>query len=346
MSRLVCAHAFVLALSTATMAGCSDEENESELDSEGPPRVTVVTVGTPGDPSGEAAAYCLEPEADKISVVCLDETGNYVFDGSQPVETSAASWQVRLGFNELLDPDRAEELVVVRDPNNPNEPERDQYGNPVMRGTLAGSQPVILTCNGQPIAYDGYYNPSGNHLSRPPGPSLVVLPLDGVPTATTCQIEVVQGESTPGFGVFDKRGNPVSAADRGPFTFRIADLAITGSSPGEETVEGVTLDFTPLVTFNARIDPDTLSFDGLGRVRLRTVPEDGSDGVEVAATLTVENGNTVRLTPAVLLAPQTVYQLEVYNGIADAFGGPALELDVEPKVLGTFKTGNAPPAGD
>ena len=335
MSRLVCAHAFVLAMSTATLAGCSEEGNESELDSEGPPRVTVVTVGIVGSPDPEVPAYCVGPEADKISVVCLDAAGEYAFDGTQPVETSPVGWQVRLGFNELLDPDRAEELVVVRNPET-GEPERDQYGNPVLRGTLARSQPVTLTCNGQPIAYDGYYNPSGNHLSLPPGPSLVVRALDAAPTSAMCQIEVVQGQSAPGFGVFDKNGNPISPADRGPFTFRTAALAVTGASPAAD-VTGVALDVVPLVSFNAPIDPDSLSVDGLGRVRLRTA----DDGVDVAATLTVENGSTVRVTPAAALAPETRYEVVVYGGIADAAGGSPLMIEEEPAVQSTFTTGTA-----
>lgn len=332
MSRLVCAHAFVLAMSTATMAGCSDEGNESELDTAGPPRVTIATVSTA---DGELPVYCVGPEADKLPLACLDEDGEYAFDGSQPVETSPGGWQVRLVFNELLDPDRAEELVVVRD-SMTGEPVRDQYGNPVLRGTLVRSQPVTLTCNGEPVAYDGYYNPSGNHLSQPPGPSLVIQTLETVPTSATCQVEVVQGQSTPGFGVFDKSGNPVSAAgmDRGPFMFRTAALAIAGVSPAD-TLEGVALDIAPLVSFNAPIDPDSVSVDGLGRVRLRTAVDD----VDVAATLTVEDGSLVRLTPAAPLAPQTQYELVVYSGIADAAGGSVLEIDEEPAVQSTFTTG-------
>lgn len=334
MSRSVCAHAFVLAMSTATLAGCSEEGNESELDTEGPPRVTVVTVGIVGVPNSEVAAHCVGPDADKISVVCLDEAGNYAFDETQPVETSPVGWQVRLGFNELLDPDRAEELVVVRGPDG--QPERDQYGNPVVRGTLVSSQPVTLTCNGQPIAYDGYYNPSGNHLSLPPGPSLVVQALEAAPTSATCQVEVVQGQSAPGFGVFDKGGNPVSAADRGPFMFNIQALAVTGASPAADVTD-VALDVAPLVSFNAPLDPDTLSDNGLGRVRLRTA----EGAVDVAATLAVENGSAVRVTPVAALAPETEYELVVYSGIRDAAGGPALVIEAEPAVQSTFKTAAA-----
>lgn len=331
MSRLVCTHAFVLALSTAALAGCGDEGNESELDSAGPPRVTVATVN---GGAGEVPIYCVGPEADRISVVCLDANGNYVFDGSQPVEVGAAGWEVRLAFNELLDADRAEQLVEVSDPDNPDQPLRDQYGNVVMRGTLESSQPVILTCNDTPVAYDGYYNPSGNHLSLPPGPSLVVRPLDAVPTSADCEIEVVQGESSSGFGVFDKNGNEVSASAKGPFSFRTAALAITGSSPSNE-LEGIELEIVPLVTFNAAIDPASLGDGGAGRVRLRT------GGVDVEATLAVE-GNTVQLTPAAALTPETTYELVVFGGITDVAGGPPLALDPDPTVVSTFVTGAAP----
>jgi hypothetical protein len=334
MSRQVCAHAFVLAMGTAAMAGCGEAGNESELDTAGSPRVTVVTVSTA---NGEVPAYCVGPEADKISVVCLDAAGNYNFDDSQPVEAVPGALEVRLVFNELLDPDRAEELVELPNPDNPDEPLRDQYGNPIMRGTLEGSQPVVLTCNGTPVAYDGYYNPSGNHLSLPPGPSLVVQALDPVPTSATCLVEVKQGESNPGFGVFDKAGNPIAANERGPFEFSTSALAITGVSPASE-VEGVELDIAPLVSFNAAIDPDSLSPDGQARVRLRTAADD----VDVAATLAVEGGNSIRLTPAAALAPETQYELVVFSGIADAAGGLPLMLDADPTVQSTFTTGTPP----
>jgi hypothetical protein len=326
MSRRVCAHAFVLAM-TAAVAGCGDEELESELDTEGPPRVTAVTV--PIDDMGiEAPAYCIDETADKVSVICFDEMGNYVAD--EQVTTLPVGWQVRLVFNELLDPDRAEELVVVRD-------ERDQYGNPIKRGTLVRSQPVILTCNGTAIAYDGYYNPSGNHLSTPPGPSLVIRPLEQAPTSATCQVEVVQGESSPGFGVFDKEGNPVDAAAKGPFRFRTGPMAITGVSPGD-AVAGVDLGVAPLVAFNVAIDPASVEAGGVARVRLRTAADDA----EIAAVLTVEGGNSVRLTPASPLAPMTEYELVLYGGITDSAGGAPLVPAQEPQVLSTFTTGMAP----
>lgn len=333
MSRLVCAHAFVFAMSTA-MAGCSDEGYQSELDTAGPPRVTVVTVSTAG---GEVPAYCVGPEAEKISVVCLDATGNYAFDDSVPVEAIATGWQVRVVFNELLDPDRAEELVEVPDPENPDQPLRDQYGNPVLRGTLANSQPVVLLCNDEPVAYDGFYNPSGNHLSNPPGPSLVVQAAEQVPTSAECRVEVVRGESAPGFGVFDKSGNPVSDNEAGPFAFRIEALAITGVSPASG-LEDVALDVAPLVSFNAPIDPATLvDGDGAARVRLRVA----GGGAEVEATVAVEGGSSVRLTPAAALAPATSYELVVFGGIADAAGGPPLAIEAEPAVQTTFSTGMA-----
>lgn len=316
----------------AVVAGCTDEELQSELDTNGPPRVTVVTVKT-GDV--EVPAYCPGEDADKISVVCFDPAGNYSFDAAAPVFTAPVGGSVRLAFNELLDPDRAEELVVVVD--DEGLPERDPYGNPVLRGTLERSQPVILTCNGQPVAYDGFYNPSGNHLSDPPGPSLVIRPLGAVTTGASCTVEVVQGESNPSFGVFDKTGNPVSAEDKGPFEFQIALLAITDASPGSEAA-GVVVGFAPTVRFNAPIDPASLGAEGAQRVRLRTAVDD----VDVAATLSVDDQN-VKITPASPLAPETEYEVVVYAGIADT-GGGTLMLDADPTVATMFTTGTVAPA--
>jgi hypothetical protein len=318
-------------MTAAVVAGCTDEELQSELDTKGPPRVTLVTVETGG---GEVPAYCPGEDADKISVVCFDAAGNYSFDAAAPAFAAPIGGSVRLAFNELLDPDRAEELVIVRDETG--QPARDPYGNPVLRGTLVSSQPVILTCNEQPVAYDGFYNPSGNHLSLPPGPSLVIRPLGPVATGARCTVEVVEGESNPGFGVFDKAGNPVSAEDRGPFEFQIAPLAITDASPSGAT--GVTVEVTPLVTFNTPIDPASLGAEGAQRVRLRTAVDD----VDVAAALSVD-GSAVTITPASPLAPETEYEVVVYAGIADTTGG-TLALDADPTVVATFTTGTAPPA--
>jgi hypothetical protein len=329
MSRWVSARALVL---VTLVAGCADEELQSELDTEGPPRVTLVSLG---DESGETAIYCPDEDADKISVLCLDGAGNYSFDPEAVGLAAPVGGSVRLVFNELLDPDRAEELVQVRD--ELGNPAKDPYGNAILRGTLVNSQPVILTCNEQPVAYDGFYNPSGNHLSRPPGPSLVIRPVEAMPTGASCTVTVAQGETNPGFGVFDKSGNPVSAADRGPFSFQIAPLAITGASPANE-LEGVDVGFAPSVTFNVEIVPASLDGEDGQRVRLRTAADD----VDVAATLAVD-GNTVMITPASPLAPETAYEVVVYSGIAES-GGGTLALETDPFVATTFTTGTPAPA--
>lgn len=336
MPRFVCAQSFALAAVAATaLAGCGDEELQSELDTAGPPRVTTVTV--PSQSAGGAVpTYCGDPDEDKISVICFDASGNYVFSGEEVADVPPLGWSVRLVFNELLDADRAEELVVARDPNNPDEPARDQYGNPIMRGTLASSQPVRLTCGGEEIAYDGFYEPSGNHLSSPPGPSLVIEPLDYAATESQCEIEVQQGETNPGFGVFDKRGNPIDADGRGPFGFRIAALAVSGASPTGGS-EGVALDIEPRVVFNAPIDLATLEADGAPRILLRTA----ADGAEIEATLAVD-GDSAVLTPASALAPMTEHELVVLDGVADIAGGTPLALEGGSTVVATFTTGAAP----
>lgn len=336
MPRFVCAQSFALAAAAATaLAGCGGEELESELDTAGPPRVTTVTVPSESA-GGEMPTYCGDPDEDKISVICFDASGSYGFDGEEVADVPPLGWSVRLVFNELLDADRAEQLVPVPDPSNPSEPARDQYGNPLMRGTLASSQPVTLTCGGAEIAYDGFYEPSGNHLSDPPGPSLVIEPLDYAATASRCEIAVRQGETSPGFGVFDKRGNPIDPDGRGPFGFHIAAIRIGGASPASGSA-GVVLDIEPRVVFNALVDLASLDADGEPRIRLRAA----ADGAEIEAALSVD-GNTVTLTPASELAPMTEHELVVFAGIGDVAGGSPLALDEDPTVVTTFTTSAAP----
>lgn len=319
-------------------AGCEQDPLASELDSDGPPRVTAVAALSEalvagGASPAEATVYCGSAEDDKLSVICVGQDGAAISPG--PVaDVPPIDWYVRLVFNELLDADRAEELVVVSDPANPGEPLRDQYGDAVTRGTLERSQPVTLTCNGAAVAYDGFYNPSGNHLSTPPGPSLVVQALSDVATGSECEVAIRRGETNPGFGVFDKSGNPIDPAQRGPFSFRIAPMAIASVTPPDES-EGVALDVVPAVTFNARVEVDSLNESDDPRIVLRT-----ADGAAVAVVLDVQ-GATVTVEPVDALAPETSYELVVNSGVSDVAGGPGLAVEGDSAVVSTFTTGPA-----
>ncbi len=118
------------------------------------------------------------------------------------------------------------------------EPILDAMGNKTDNntGSLATTQPVSLQCrdvnnNLVDVDYDGYYSPSGNAVTWPLGPSLVIKPLDPtiVPVESECQVTVKEI-------VRDKDGNAVPADQRGPFKFKIAPASVIGVSP---TAKGV-----------------------------------------------------------------------------------------------------------
>jgi hypothetical protein len=103
------------------------------------------------------------------------------------------------------------------------------------------------------VDYDGYYSPSGNAVTWPLGPSLVIKPLDPtiIPVDTRCRVEI---NST----VRDKSGEPVPADQRGPFHFRMASAEIISISPGPG--ERVNPEFGGVdLTFNVEVDASSIS---------------------------------------------------------------------------------------
>ncbi|HSK01965.1 MAG TPA: hypothetical protein VK932_12015, partial [Kofleriaceae bacterium] len=177
--------------------------------------------------------------------------------GVQPAELTNAApelWYVRIMFDELLDP-TIERLVPVL----------DEMGNEtgVFNGTLRESQPVILQCEVAgssgamqftDVPYDGYYSPSGNAVTWPLGPSLVIKPLDPttIPVNTRCRVEI------DGDKVRDKSGLPVPPDQRGPFTFKIAPAEIISISPGPG--ERVNAEFGGVdLTFNVEVDASSIN---------------------------------------------------------------------------------------
>jgi len=164
-------------------------------------------------------------------------------------DTQPVDWYVRIQFDELLNP-KIEDLLPIGDGTN--------------MGTLANTQPVNVTCgkdsNGVPvnIAYDGYYDPSGNSFTWPLGPSLVIQPLNSskIATGTECQVTIKPDV------IADKDGNHVPAAELGPYTFKIAPLALVSENPAQpkDLTKPSTIDATkPLVlTFNATMDVTSL----------------------------------------------------------------------------------------
>jgi len=307
---------------------CSDPELASDLVTAGPPEVVEVNVLSEGvlifgdnDPLflklGEEATFCREGTDYKVNAVycpeARDATGKPM-PGQRATEPVADAlpfgWHVRLVFDELLDTS-VEDLVELDDGT--------------IIGTLADTQPVTLTCGGNEVAYDGFYDPSGNHLSYPPGPGLVIQVVGDVATSSECEISIKSGSVT------DKSGENVPSGHLGPYGFAVAALAIYGFAPSEDE-EGVALDSTVDVEFNAPIDLAVAD----GKITI-----EDSNGTPVAATISYdESGNPfiVSLTPDAQLAPLETYTVTIEAGIADVAGG---ELVLAAPVTFDFTTGEA-----
>ena len=303
-------------------AACSDPELASELDTEGAPEVLEVNVRSetaPTDPNGnaiEAATYCRPGDEFAVSVFYCPlerDSENKPIQGDREVDSpimdaTPIGWHVRVIFAELLDPD-VEDLVEV---------------DGVITGSLAGTQPFTLRCGGVDIEYDGWYDPTGNFLSYPPGPSLVATPIDFIASGTAdCEIEV--GD------VIDKDGDAVPSDQRGPYAFGIAALSV--QSDPEDAAEGIDPAAPIVLQFNAPID--------LATVADRITVNDGTADVTFTVnfltdpkTGEVSDESAVVVTPDAPLTAATMYTVTVDAGIADIAGGPLNEA-----VTFTFTTG-------
>jgi Bacterial Ig-like domain len=305
-------------------AACSDPELASELDTDGPPEVVEVNIASESaspDPNGndiEAATFCRPGEDVKVSTFYCPEDR----DGSDapmrgkretdPLrDATPIDWHVRFVFSELLDPD-IEDLVDGA-------------------GSLLETQPAILRCGGAELAYDGYYDPSGSHLSYPPGPSLVVKPIDFVATGTDdCEVELKDGDAV------DKDGDAVPENHLGPYEFGVAVLSVKVDESDPPDMATGTDPTAPItIQFNAPVE--------LGTVTDRVVLSDGE--AEVPVTISAftdpdtdeEDPSAVVATPDAPLAANTTYTVTVEPGVADIAGG-----ELEDAGSFSFTTGDAP----
>jgi hypothetical protein len=211
------------AITTLAFTACGDPEARTDLRPEGDPEVLAVLVLN--DSVGgliEAATYCAPGDEKRPSLVGLpDFTTSQVCpedrNEAPPMLTDAApdTWYVRIMFDELLDPTVEDLIEVFDDDNQPTG---------TFEGSLADTQPVILKCTGvdgamHEVPYDGYYSPSGNNVTWPLGPSLVIKQTGAfiVSTNSNCTVEIKDS-------VKDKSGNAVPVAQRGPFPFKIAPI--------------------------------------------------------------------------------------------------------------------------
>lgn len=243
-------------LGALALSACDDPVAATDLRPEGDPEVLAVLVfNDTVNGAVESATFCKPNDAKRPGKVGIPAYGISpiicpVDISKSPPELTDAwpdQWYVRLMFDELLDPD-IETL----------EPILDAMGNSTdtYSGSLATTQPVTLQCedvsgNLADVDYDGYYSPSGNAVTWPLGPSLVIKPLDPmiVPVRSECQVTIKET-------VKDKDGNSVPAAQRGPYKFKIAPVSVIAVAPSDgDTINpadgGVEIDF------NVEIDSGT-----------------------------------------------------------------------------------------
>jgi hypothetical protein len=216
------------------LAACDDPEQNTELRPEGPPDVLAVLVMT--DAAGqlvEQATFCKANDEKRPSLVGLpDFTTQQVcpINLSETVPTVDSAypdgWYVRIMFDELLDPS-IETLTEVIDADT-GEP-TDTYV-----GSIATTHPVKLECENMAgamvnIDYDGYYSPSGNRITWPLGPSIVIKPNDPTLIATSSNCQVTINDN-----VVDKSGTPVEASQRGPYKFGVAPIKLIAIDPPDD----------------------------------------------------------------------------------------------------------------
>lgn len=243
-------------LGTLALGACDDPVAATDLRPEGDPEVLAVLVfNDTVNGAVESATFCKPNDPKRPGKVGIPAYGISpiicpVDIAMSPPELTDAwpdQWYVRVMFDELLDPD-IETLVPIL----------DAMGNKTDNntGSLAATQPVTLQCqdvNGAlvDVDYDGYYSPSGNAVTWPLGPSLVIKPNDPtiVPVESECQVTLKEI-------IKDKDGNAVPEAQRGPYKFKIAPVSVVAVAPGDgDTINpsdgGVELDF------NVEIDTST-----------------------------------------------------------------------------------------
>lgn len=318
MPKLTRAQGLLAAGLCVALISCTDENIASDLNTDGPPRVISVTVLSQAA-RGEAATYCAsEDSGEKLNrQICPEDAETTQVTDARPV-----GWYTRVVFNELLIAELVETLV------DENDDGAYDYG------TLAETQPVVLTCGGEEVAYDGYYVPNGSHLTNPPGPSLVVQPTEFVASSTQdCEITVKPD-------LMDKDFENITEA--GPYSFGIAPLSIVETLPADCST-GVEDDRILVVTnVYQYLDPESLD----GTIELVAVAGDGTE-TDVPVTLELyipdpdndeEAGDpiSVKVTPTEGLAADTEYIVRVHSGMRDVAGG-ALELE-EPYEV-TISTG-------
>jgi Bacterial Ig-like domain len=252
----------IATIGALALSGCEDKVARTDLRPEGPPDVLAVLVLNDSvNGLVEAATFCKDGDEKRPSIVGLPDFTTTVLcpedlSATQPMAEDASpdTFYVRIMFDELLDP-TVEDLLPILDENGL------ETGS--FTGTIAQTQPVTLKCTGvdgalHDVPYDGYYSPSGNAVTWPVGPSLVIKQVGDfiIPTNSACEVTIKDS-------VHDKSGNPVPADQRGPFKFKVSGLKPLANDPADDTViDAIQMYFdNPFVQFNAEVDIASLCPD-------------------------------------------------------------------------------------
>src|SRR5882757_292214 len=285
------ARAWLAGVLVGGLAVCGTPDEATDLRPAGPPEVLSVLVAN--DPTGagvaERATFCKLHDDKRPELIPANPNGpdqvcpeDLALGASEADDAVPVGWYVRIQFDELLDPDKVEQLVPITDGN----------GAPTGRdrGSLADTQPVSLSCGGAVIPYDGYYNPSGNSLTWPLGPSLYIAPLEpeAIATGTACEVSIVSRV------VVDKDGHPVPADQLGPYTFKIAPLTLVSTSPAAEDPADpappilISAQSALSLTFNAAVDPTSLTASELTIVDVVSCGADPATGTPHPAVIAAD----------------------------------------------------------
>ncbi|MBA3462026.1 MAG: hypothetical protein H0T46_18850 [Deltaproteobacteria bacterium] len=217
---------------------------------------------------GEEATYCKVGDDKRPQLVGLPDfttreiCPEKLSEGADElVNAWPDGWYVRIMFDELLDPS-IEELTEIKD--------EDGMGTDTFTGSIKKSRPVKLECESigggfVEVPYDGYYSPSGNAVTWPLGPSLVIIPDAPKTVATNKQCRVTINDN-----VTDKSGMKVPDADRAPgrFTFRIAPIQVIAIDPPDDPMGKTPIDALQVfsdniyVQFNTFVDAASFCDEG------------------------------------------------------------------------------------
>jgi hypothetical protein len=276
--RLKTQGAAVMTVAMLALGACDDPTARTDLRPEGDPEVLAVLVlNDAANGLVESATYCKSGDEKRPGLVGLPDFSvkqicpETLQEGSAGVANAAPElWYIRIMFDELLDP-TVEDLIPELDENN------QETG--IFTGTLRNTQPVTLQCRDVnnalvDVDYDGYYSPSGNNVTWPLGPSLVIKPLDPtiIPVDSECEVTIKDG-------IKDKSGNAVPTGDRGPFKFKISSAEIIGVTPADGATINPEVGRVDL-TFNVEIDAASFPLAALEFCELVPLPPDAAPDTE------------------------------------------------------------------